>query len=103
MRNSEAISYTSKFKIIIVQKGSRIQINEEHASSKKKKKSFRRIRNIFMKLILIYKKITSRKLCFRLTPRDKSSNYVFQSQFTIELRLNCVCRIFRGKKNSCVL
>ena len=56
MRNSEAIFYTSKFKIIIVQKGSRIQINEEHASSKKKKKSFRRIRNIFMKLILIYKK-----------------------------------------------
>ena len=38
-----------------------------------------------------------------LTPRDKSSNYVFQSQFTIELRLNCVCRIFRGKKNSSVL
>ena len=42
MRNSEAISYTSKFKIIIVQKGSRIQINEEHASSKKKKKIFQK-------------------------------------------------------------
>ena len=46
-----------------------------------------------MKLILTYKKITSRKLCFRLTPRDKSRNYAFQSRFNyieiaLELRWN---------------
>ena len=46
MRNSEAISYTSKFKIIIVQKGSRIQINED-ASSKKKKKIFQKNQEYF--------------------------------------------------------